>query len=146
MPGRGQANIVIWPKSSEYSRCLDITCNAKGTIGTFCSDFVVRECLHSLVATTLFIPFSEENKTERKRISAFFICWHVINKWHWLVHNNPPLRNSTVICKNLVSAKVNKIELDSGLDGSDCAASNGAIRISEFPYLASKLRYSTAKT
>ena len=37
---------------------------------------------------------------------------------------------STVICKNLVSAKVNKIELDSGLEGSDYAASIVAIRIS----------------
>ena len=37
---------------------------------------------------------------------------------------------STVICKNLVSAKVNKIELDSGLEGSDYAASIGAIIIS----------------
>ena len=35
-----------------------------------------------------------------------------------------------MICKNLVSAKVNKIELDSGLEGSDYAASIGAIRIS----------------
>ena len=40
------------------------------------------------------------------------------------------LDQSTVICKNLVSAKVNKIELDSGLEGSDYAASIGAIRIS----------------
>ena len=63
MPGRGQANIGIWPKSSGYSRCLDITWNAKATIVTFCSDFVVRECLHSLFATTLFFQFSEENKT-----------------------------------------------------------------------------------
>ena len=38
--------------------------------------------------------------------------------------------SSTVICKNLVSVKVNKIELDSGLEGSDYAASIGAIRIS----------------
>ena len=38
--------------------------------------------------------------------------------------------SSTVICKNLVSAKVNKIELDIGLEGSDYAASIGAIRIS----------------
>ena len=37
---------------------------------------------------------------------------------------------STVICKNLVSAKVNKIELDIGREGSDYAASIGAIRIS----------------
>ena len=37
---------------------------------------------------------------------------------------------ATVICKNLVSAKVNKIELDIGLEGSDYATSNGAIRIS----------------
>ena len=66
MPGRGQENIVIWPKSSEYSRCLGIAWNAKGTIGTFCSDFVVRECLHSLVATTLFFPFSEEKKRKEK--------------------------------------------------------------------------------
>ena len=35
-----------------------------------------------------------------------------------------------MICKNLVSAKVNKIELDIGLEGSDCAASIGAIKIS----------------
>ena len=63
MPGRGQANIGIWPKSSGCSRCLDITWNAKATIVTFCSDFVVRECLHSLFATTLFFPFFEENKT-----------------------------------------------------------------------------------
>ena len=61
MSGRGQANIGIWPKSSEYSRCLGITWNAKATIGTFCSDFVVRECFHYLVATTFL--FSEENKT-----------------------------------------------------------------------------------
>ena len=33
------------------------------TIGTFCSDFVVRECFHSLVAVTLFFSFAEENKT-----------------------------------------------------------------------------------
>ena len=63
MPGRGQANIGIWPKSSGYSRCLGITWNAKATIGTFCSDFVVRECLHYFFATTLFFQFSEENKT-----------------------------------------------------------------------------------
>ena len=64
MPGRGQANIGIWPKSSGYSRCpRHFTWNAKATIVTFCSDFVVRECLHSLFATTLFFPFSEENKT-----------------------------------------------------------------------------------
>ena len=50
---------------------------------------------------------------------------------------------STVICKNLVSVKVNKIELDIGLEASDYAASNGAIRIS---YIASKVRYLTAKT
>ena len=37
---------------------------------------------------------------------------------------------STVICKNLVSAKVNKIELDIGLECSDYAASIGAIIIS----------------
>ena len=36
----------------------------------------------------------------------------------------------TVISKSLVSAKVNKIELDSGLEGSDYAASIDAIRIS----------------
>ena len=39
----------------------------------------------------------------------------------------------TVICKNLVSAKVNKIELDIGLEGSDYAAISfgfGAMRIS----------------
>ena len=60
MLGRGQASIGIWLKSSEYSGCLGITWNAKATIGTFCSDFVVRECLHFLVATTLFFPFSEE--------------------------------------------------------------------------------------
>ena len=35
-----------------------------------------------------------------------------------------------MICKNLISAKVNKIELDIGLEGSDYAASIGAIRIS----------------
>ena len=35
-----------------------------------------------------------------------------------------------MICKNLVSVKVNKIELDIGLEGSDYAASIGAIRIS----------------
>ena len=63
MSGRGQANIVIWPKSSEYSRCLGITWNAKAMTGTFCSDFVVRECFHYLVATTLFFSFSDENKT-----------------------------------------------------------------------------------
>ena len=63
MSGRGQATIGILPKSSEYSRCLGITWNAKATIGTSCSDFVVRECFHYLVATTLFFPFSEENKT-----------------------------------------------------------------------------------
>ena len=37
--------------------------------------------------------------------------------------------NSTVICKNLISAKVNKIELDIGLEGSEYAASNDAVRI-----------------
>ena len=41
-----------------------------------------------------------------------------------------PLKIATVICKNLVSAKVNKIELDIRLEGFDCAASIGAIRIS----------------
>ena len=35
-----------------------------------------------------------------------------------------------MICRNLVSAIVNKIELDIGLEGSDYAASHGAIRIS----------------
>ena len=63
MPGRDWANIGILPKSSEYSRCLGITWNAKVTIGTFCSDFVVRECFHYLVAVTLFFSFAEENKT-----------------------------------------------------------------------------------
>ena len=63
MSGRGQANIGIWPKPYEYSRCLGITWNAKATIGTFCSDFVVRDCFYYLVATTLFFPFSKENKT-----------------------------------------------------------------------------------
>ena len=62
MSGRGQAIIGIWPKSYEYSRCLGITWNAKATIGTFCSDFVVRDCFYYLVATTLFFPFSKENK------------------------------------------------------------------------------------
>ena len=66
MPGSGKANIVIWPKLSKYSRCLGITWNAKGTIGTFCSDFVVRECLHSLVATALFFPFCEEKTKEKE--------------------------------------------------------------------------------
>ena len=40
------------------------------------------------------------------------------------------LEDSTVICKNLVSAKINKIELDIGLERSNNAASIGAIRIS----------------
>ena len=62
MTGRGQAIIGIWPKSYEYSRCLGITWNAKATIGTFCSDFVVRDCFYFRVATTLFFPFSKENK------------------------------------------------------------------------------------
>ena len=60
MPGRGRAAIGIWPKPPEYSRCLGITWNAKVTIGTFCSDFVVRGCFHSLVAATLFFLFSKE--------------------------------------------------------------------------------------
>ena len=37
MPGRDQANIVIWPKSSGYSRCLGVTWNAKLWTGTFCN-------------------------------------------------------------------------------------------------------------
>ena len=37
---------------------------------------------------------------------------------------------STVICKILVSTKVNKIELDIGLDGSNYSTLIGAIRIS----------------
>ena len=90
MPGRGQANIGTWPKSSVSSRGLGITWIAKATIGTFCSDFVVRKCLHSLFAATLFFPFSEENINQN---GAFFLCSHVINKWHWLVHKNPALRN-----------------------------------------------------
>ena len=38
-------------------------------------------------------------------------------------------QSSTVIWKNLVSAKANKIELDIGLEGSNYATSIGAIRI-----------------
>ena len=79
MPVRGQANIGIWPKSSGYSRCLDITWNAKATIGTFCSDFVVRECLHSLFATTLFFPFSEGNKTLIETAPSLFVDTSLTN-------------------------------------------------------------------
>ena len=86
MPGRGQANIGTWPKSSVSSRGLGITWIAKATIGTFCSDFVVRKCLHSLFAVTLFFPFSEENINQN---GAFFLCSHVTR----LVHKNPALRN-----------------------------------------------------
>ena len=43
-----------------------------------------------------------------------------------------------MICKNLVSAEVNKIELDIGLEGFDYAASNGAIRIS-VPYFKTEI-------
>ena len=79
MPGRGQANFGIWPKSSEYSRCLGITWNAEATIGTFCGDFVVRECLHSLFVTTLFFPFSEENITIIKTAPFLFVDTSLTN-------------------------------------------------------------------
>ena len=106
MPGRGWANIGIWPKSSEYSRCLGITWNAKLTIGTFCSDFVVRECFHSLVAVTMFFSFSEENNIFTYWNGAFSIRWHVINKWHWLVQKkNPALWNLHKWCKCCAAAR-----------------------------------------
>ena len=59
-----------------------------------------------------------------------FVTWK-----HTKIHDltclsNLLMNNSTVICKNLVSGKVNKIELDIGLEGSDYAASIGANRIS----------------
>ena len=79
MPDRGQANIGIRPKSSEYSRCLGITWNVKATIGTFCSDFLVRDCLHSLFATTLFFPCSEENKTLIKTAASLFVDTSLTN-------------------------------------------------------------------
>ena len=79
MPGRGQTTIVIWAKSSEYSRCLDITWNSKWTIGTFGSDFVVRECLHSLVATTLLFPFSEEKTKEKESVPSLFVDTSLTN-------------------------------------------------------------------
>ena len=79
MPGRGWANIGIWQKSSEYSRCLGITWNAKVTIGNFCSDFVVRECFHSLVAVTLFFSFSEENKTFIETVLFLFVDTSLTN-------------------------------------------------------------------
>ena len=47
-----------------------------------------------------------------------------------IIFCTPSLCHSTVICKNLVNAKVNKIELEIRLEGSDCAASIGAMRIS----------------
>ena len=79
MPGRGRATIGIGPKSPEYSRCLGITWNAKVTIGTFCSDFVARECFHSLVAATLFFPFSKENKTFIETAPFLFVDTSLTN-------------------------------------------------------------------
>ena len=58
---------------------IDITWNAKATIGTFCSDFVVCECLHSLVATTFFFPFSEENKTFIETTTFLFVDTSLTN-------------------------------------------------------------------
>ena len=111
MPGRGQANIGIWPKSSEYSRCLGITWNAEVTIGTFCSDLVVRECLHSLFTTTLFFPFFRR-KHNNYQNGAFSFCGHVINKWHWLVHKNPALRNLHQWCKYCAAARNENANMD----------------------------------
>ena len=48
-------------------------------IGTFCSDVVVRECLHSLFATTLFFPFSEENKTLIETAPSLFVDTSLTN-------------------------------------------------------------------
>ena len=79
MPSRGQANIGSWPKSSGYSRCLGITWNAEATIGIFCSDFVVREFLHSLFSTTLFFPFSEENKSLIETAPSLFVDMSLTN-------------------------------------------------------------------
>ena len=104
MPGRGQANIGIWPKSSGYSRCLDITWNAKATIVTFCSDFVVRECLHSLFATTLLFPFSEENKTLIETTPSLFVDTALTNG-AGLCRKNPALRNLHQCCKCCASAR-----------------------------------------
>ena len=53
-----------------------------------------------------------------------------VSRFSHIAKKNSNTYSSTVICKNLVSAKVNKIELDIRLEGSDYAASNGAIRIS----------------
>ena len=103
MPGREQANIGIWPKSSGYSRCLDITWNAKATIVSFCSDFLVRECLHSLFCND-FVLSIFWRKQNINRNEAFSICWHVINKWRWLVQKNPALRNLHQWCKCCAAA------------------------------------------
>ena len=92
MPGRGRATIGIGPKSPEYSRCLGITWNAKVTIGTFCNDFVVRECFHSLVAATLFFPFSKENKTFIETVPFLFVDTSLTNGTG-LCKKNPALWN-----------------------------------------------------
>ena len=49
------------------------------TIGTFCSDFVVRECLHSLFATALFFLFSEENRTLIETAPSLFVDTSLTN-------------------------------------------------------------------
>ena len=104
MPGRGWANIGIWPKSSEYSRCLGITWNAKVTIGTFCRDFVVRECFHSLVAVTLFFSFSEENKTFIETVPFLFVDTSLTNGTG-LCTKNPALWNLHKWCKCCAAAR-----------------------------------------
>ena len=49
------------------------------TIGTFCSDFVVRECFHSLVAAILFFPFSKESKTFIETAPFLFVDTSLTN-------------------------------------------------------------------
>ena len=112
MPGRGQANIGILPKSSEYSRCLGITWNAEATIGTFCSDFVVRECLHSLFATTLFFPFSEENMTIIETAPSLFVDTSLTNDTGLSTKIQPYGTSTSVWCKCCAAARNENVNMD----------------------------------
>ena len=63
------------------------------TIGTFCGDFVVLECFHSLVAATLFFPFSEENKTLIEPAPFLFVDTSLTNGTGLCKKKNPALWN-----------------------------------------------------
>ena len=66
---------------------------------SFCYDFV------------LFIFWRKHNNNNQNGAISF--CWHVINKWHWLVHKNPANETSTSVwCKCCAAARNKNVNMD----------------------------------